>query len=428
MHVLIKFRIMRKIFTLIMACTLSMGVFAAPGSFKMDNMKLTRAEASVSEAGLVSVAPSFKPASLIKKAPFKAESQYPSDISGVYDFFFLWTTNSGRNLLNMPVTLIADDNDPTKYEMVGFMENFFPEGSSETAEAAVLKPYIGTYNPADGSLTFDANYSLFDFNNGGTVIDVHAIGCSVDDEGYLVVDDTLPVVFQMTEMGFAAETIAIYFGEKQPNGKYMGFGYAQLPEMNVINGVMTYTSTGVDQTGAMVEQESGNYIFSYPSENSIFVYNFGDYGFTNAVEFVVAADGKTATATNQVVMHYTNTSQGMDTDVYLCLSDENGDPLGSTNTITAEVGSDEYGTTLSLPMWTLVTEDDIALTYATKNTVISLMYDIDDANSAIDNIVADDANAPVEYFNLQGVKVQNPENGLYIKRQGKTVEKVVIRK
>lgn len=48
--------------------------------------------------------------------------------------------------------------------------------------------------------------------------------------------------------------------------------------------------------------------------------------------------------------------------------------------------------------------------------------------SAIDNIVADDANAPVEYFNLQGVKVQNPENGLYIKRQGKTVEKVVIRK
>ena len=79
-------------------------------------------------------------------------------------------------------------------------------------------------------------------------------------------------------------------------------------------------------------------------------------------------------------------------------------------------------------MWTLVTEDDIALTYATKNTVISLMYDIDDANSAIDNIVADDANAPVEYFNLQGVKVQNPENGLYIKRQGKTVEKVVIRK
>lgn len=48
--------------------------------------------------------------------------------------------------------------------------------------------------------------------------------------------------------------------------------------------------------------------------------------------------------------------------------------------------------------------------------------------SAIDNIVADDANAPVEYFNLQGVKVQNPENGLYIKRQGKTVEKVFIRK
>ncbi len=44
-----------------------------------------------------------------------------------------------------------------------------------------------------------------------------------------------------------------------------------------------------------------------------------------------------------------------------------------------------------------------------------------------DVIGADDAAAPVEYFNLQGVRVAEPAAGLYIRRQGKTVTKVVIR-
>lgn len=47
-------------------------------------------------------------------------------------------------------------------------------------------------------------------------------------------------------------------------------------------------------------------------------------------------------------------------------------------------------------------------------------------SSAIDNI-ATDANAPVEYYNLQGMRVDNPENGLFIRRQGSKVSKVIIR-
>jgi hypothetical protein len=38
-----------------------------------------------------------------------------------------------------------------------------------------------------------------------------------------------------------------------------------------------------------------------------------------------------------------------------------------------------------------------------------------------------DSNAAVEYFNLQGVRVANPENGIYVRRQGNKVSKVVIR-
>lgn len=45
----------------------------------------------------------------------------------------------------------------------------------------------------------------------------------------------------------------------------------------------------------------------------------------------------------------------------------------------------------------------------------------------VSNIVVDDANAPVEYYNLQGVRVANPENGLYIRRQGNKATKVLVK-
>ncbi|MCM1067244.1 MAG: hypothetical protein NC418_06705 [Muribaculaceae bacterium] len=44
-----------------------------------------------------------------------------------------------------------------------------------------------------------------------------------------------------------------------------------------------------------------------------------------------------------------------------------------------------------------------------------------------DIIVGDDSNAPVEYYNLHGMRVAQPEAGLYIMRQGKSVKKVYIK-
>ncbi len=46
--------------------------------------------------------------------------------------------------------------------------------------------------------------------------------------------------------------------------------------------------------------------------------------------------------------------------------------------------------------------------------------------SAVEGVAIDE-NAPVEYYNLQGVRVANPENGLYIKRQGNKAVKVLVK-
>ena len=57
-------------------------------------------------------------------------------------------------------------------------------------------------------------------------------------------------------------------------------------------------------------------------------------------------------------------------------------------------------------------------------------YD-ENAESGVDSIALDteiDENAPVEYFNMQGVRVAEPTTGLYIVRQGNKVSKQLIRK
>lgn len=50
-----------------------------------------------------------------------------------------------------------------------------------------------------------------------------------------------------------------------------------------------------------------------------------------------------------------------------------------------------------------------------------------DLEAGIQDVELNDADAPVEFFNLQGVRVAEPSNGLYIKRQGKTVTKVLVK-
>lgn len=47
--------------------------------------------------------------------------------------------------------------------------------------------------------------------------------------------------------------------------------------------------------------------------------------------------------------------------------------------------------------------------------------------AGVNDIVVDRNDAPVEYYNLQGVRVDNPACGLYIRRQGNEATKVVVR-
>lgn len=75
----------------------------------------------------------------------------------------------------------------------------------------------------------------------------------------------------------------------------------------------------------------------------------------------------------------------------------------------------------------------IAETYIWKNVVLTLTEGDDVILSATAGTVSGiegveiESNEAVEYFNLQGVRVENPENGLFIRKQGNKVAKVLVK-
>lgn len=67
------------------------------------------------------------------------------------------------------------------------------------------------------------------------------------------------------------------------------------------------------------------------------------------------------------------------------------------------------------------------LTTSTYSTIRIDNVSIKSDPAGIDSVENDASNAPAEYYNMQGMKVNNPANGLYIRRQGNKVTKVLIK-
>ena len=96
--------------------------------------------------------------------------------------------------------------------------------------------------------------------------------------------------------------------------------------------------------------------------------------------------------------------------------------IDSQNETTADV---TYDATHGYPLeYTVRSSYDGNVPENREHVVFSDYYDVIAADVTDVEI---DENAPAEYYNLQGVRVANPTTGLYIRRQGNSVSKVVIR-
>lgn len=103
-----------------------------------------------------------------------------------------------------------------------------------------------------------------------------------------------------------------------------------------------------------------------------------------------------------------------------------GTNLGHTSIVYSDNGSFNSNT------WTATAATGVSSMTFTKTatgnnpTVKTIkVYYKASGNSGVEAVAAE-VNAPVEYFNLQGVRVENPTNGLYIRREGTKVTKVIL--
>lgn len=105
---------------------------------------------------------------------------------------------------------------------------------------------------------------------------------------------------------------------------------------------------------------------------------------------------------------------------------------------TAAIEADDTWTNSGLQEYTVTVENGKNYAFAAVPTGMTPSVTHSDATgvsvsatgviTGVEGVEADaDINAPVEYFNLQGQPVANPANGIYIRRQGSKVAKVIIR-
>ncbi len=99
--------------------------------------------------------------------------------------------------------------------------------------------------------------------------------------------------------------------------------------------------------------------------------------------------------------------------------------------IAGTIGNDEYEarkttiksqTSITLYGKTLPVAPDIANFTQDQNMKVTVK-----ANSGIEGVDTEAANAPAEYFDLQGRKVANPEAGLYLVKRGNKVTKEILK-
>lgn len=123
----------------------------------------------------------------------------------------------------------------------------------------------------------------------------------------------------------------------------------------------------------------------------------------------------------------------------VCLGTDNTDTASFDQTIYSLDNDYLYDAAATPKGWKhVVTKFTVASTgvyhlgfhHKTKTTYANTRIDnvsVKSDSSGIGTLTGSNDDAPVEYYNIQGMKVDNPAPGLYIRRQGNTVSKVIIR-
>ncbi len=416
---------MKKFYTLLAAAAVTVGAFAAAPRFVVENnaapATLTTKAAKAEVRNIEVAVGNHKVVKSAVKAPIgggpsidKLEGEY-----GQYYYNMVQGDNAGNQ--GPYIAAIVEGDAANTLDVYGFFLGATRDGYQNKV--------TGTYDQAKGVLTIKNGTSIgtVQFSDGPAELYIYL----QDWDTYKILDKDIEFKYTPAthSLNFEAandgqsftENLIICTNANASVGQAIKTGMAFPVTMNLfaVNGTMSLTfntSNGASPSQSLVYYEA--------FDNSLFVSNIQGLGYDVMVEMTVDKAAKTASLIDQSL----TLDLGGDFGERTCyFGVAQGQSLYTNVTFAGQTTNDESGvsTVLSTPKYLLI--DDEGVGFNVSNATIEL-FDVAlfDA-TAIENVTVDfDENAPVEYFNLQGVRVENPANGLYIKRQGNKVAKVIL--
>ncbi len=389
---------MKKFYTLLAAAAVTVGSLSAQ---KAASVKV------INDAPVKMAAKALMPAKQAQTLKVAKAAPTMMDMTGEY--IFSTTVANGNASVNV-ATLADQNNTDFTITLKGFM---FEDAEDLTCD--LISNQTGTIFgfeiPGGGTVTLftseGTEYKLWLFEEDATD------GPTIYNDGIQFIYDADSEKFVMN---FQDPTIGVAWVDATGRGNW-----CFQPELLVPNGVFTGTEylDGNGNTEAANYPVYGKYESRF-GKNTLTVTNIagcpvplaltvadGKATATNALAANIAVDYNANTGYTYAPFYYLNDTSSSD---YVVSADCYNNADGKTELLFGEhlmAFNDEYGWAARV--------DNAKVVFNTGFL------------AAINNVAADfDENAPVEYFNLQGVRVENPANGLYIQRQGNKVAKVIL--
>ncbi len=359
------------------------------------------------------------------KAPAKAAATNMGELIGVYDYSFYLYSNAGGQTLNSTTTIAAgEEENEVLIQGMRYVD-------------VTLK---GTVDFAAGTITLTPQELLTmpeDPDYPGKSMDIwlyagKIVGTSIQE------DRNANITIKLNADGtLSSEDIFIYGVEGLPGASYAVFEDLKMAPSEY-NAKAEYGEYDTDEEGNFLPTVSEYVTYCMAEHLDSYIVadeqgNQDDLGEVVTLDDFIFSKNQAITATYPlpIIIERDTKTTYLDTFYWFDASLQSGDYRVAVCTIInsrlSGIEGSFAGSTISWGGDWYAYAPNAGIFGKFKDCKIYLQFSLDD-NAGINDVVVDNENAPVEYFNLQGMRVNEPAAGQFvIRRQGNKVEKIIVK-
>ncbi len=422
---------MKKLYTAILAASVAASAAAAPARvqtnetavntqsaiYKMERAFNAKATNNVFKAV-------ERTAGTTVKAPAKAAATNMGELIGVYDYSFYLYSETGGQPLNSTTTIAGEAENVVLFQGLRFVD-------------VTLK---GTVDFAAGTITLTPQELLTmpeDPKYPGISMDLwlyagKIVGTSIQE------DRNANITIKLNADGTLSSEDVFWYGvEGLPGANYSVFEDLKLAPSEY-NAKVEYGEYDYDEEGNYLPtvSEYVTYCMAEHLDSYIVADEQGkpdDLGEVVTLDDFIFSKNQAITATYPlpIIIERDTKTTYLDTFYWFDASLQSGNYRVAVCTIInsklSGIEGSFAGSTISWGGDWYAYAPGAGMFGKFKDCKIYLQFSLDD-NAGINDVVVDNENAPVEYFNLQGMRVNEPAAGQFvIRRQGNKVEKIIVK-